>query len=69
MFYLVINFLIFLFIAFVQQDLKSDFLLDEKFDQKIEQMMNYWQIPGVAIGIIHKDQIIKKCYVLIIETI
>ncbi len=54
--------LIFFLFALIQEDLKSSFVCDEKFDKKIEQMMNYWQIPGVAIGIIHKDQIIKKCY-------
>jgi CubicO group peptidase (beta-lactamase class C family) len=48
-----------------EQDFGQSYLIAEygkEFDKKIEQMMHYWQIPGVAIGIIYKDQIIKKCY-------
>jgi CubicO group peptidase (beta-lactamase class C family) len=62
MLYRAIIFLIFSFFVFPEQNIKSDFIVDDQFDKKIEQMMNYWQIPGVAIGIIHKDQILKKCY-------
>ena len=48
----------------VYSKMKSDTHTRAEFDQLVQKTIEDWKVPGVAIAIVHKDEIFVKVFLI-----